>query len=140
LSYLLDTNVISEWVKPQPHEGVIQWLLGTEEDEVFISVISIAEIRWGLERMAPGQRRRRLAEWLEADLPIRFEGRILTVNPAIALEWGVVAEKARRAGLAPGPMDLFLAATARVRSLTMVTRNTKDFRGLELPVVDPWMA
>ena len=87
MSYLLDTNVISEWVKPKPHAGVIRWLAEADEDRVFISVISIAEIRRGLERMAKGRRRERIAAWLWEDLPARFEGRILPVDLAVAQEW-----------------------------------------------------
>jgi predicted nucleic acid-binding protein len=138
LSFLLDTNVISEWVKPKPHAGVIRWLAEADEDRVFISVISIAEVRRGLERMAKGQRRDRIADWLWEDLPMRFEGRILPVDLAVAQEWGVIVEKAGRRGNSIGVMDGFLAATAQTRELTLVTRNTKDFRDLGLALFDPW--
>jgi predicted nucleic acid-binding protein len=138
LSFLLDTNVISEWVKPKPHAGVIRWLAEADEDRVFISVISIAEVRRGLERMANGQRRDRIAAWLWEDLPARFEGRILPVDLAVAQEWGVTVERARSRGIGLGIMDAFLAATAEARELTLVTRNTKDFRGLGMEIFDPW--
>jgi hypothetical protein len=138
LSFLLDTNVISEWVKPRPHAGVIRWLAEADEDRVFISVISIAEVRRGLERMANGQRRDRIAAWLWEDLPARFEGRILPVDLAVAQEWGVTVERARSRGIGLGIMDAFLAATAQARELTWVTRNTKDFRGLGMEIFDPW--
>jgi predicted nucleic acid-binding protein len=138
LSFLLDTNVISEWVKPQPHPGVIRWLAEADEDRVFISVISIAEVRRGLELMPRGQRRNRIAMWLEEDLPMRFEGRILPVDLAVAQEWGVTFEHAKRHGVTPGIMDAFLAATARVGELTLVTRNVKDFQHLGMPIFDPW--
>jgi predicted nucleic acid-binding protein len=139
LSFLLDTNVISEWVKPKPHIGVIRWLAEADEDRVFISVISIAEIRMGLERMAKGQRRDRIAAWLSDDLPIRFEGRILPVDLAIAQEWGVAVENAKSRGIRLGVMDAFLAATARNRELTLVTRNTRDLQNLGMAIVDPWL-
>jgi len=138
LSFLLDANVISEWVKPRPHAGVIRWLAEADEDRVFISVISIAEIRMGLERMAKGRRRDRIATWVSEDLPIRFEGRILPVDLAIAQTWGVAIEKARSRGISLSFMDGFLAATAQTRELTLVTRNTKDFLGLDMPLFDPW--
>jgi predicted nucleic acid-binding protein len=138
LSFLLDTNVISEWVKPKPHAGVIRWLAEADEDRVFISVISIAEVRGGLERMAKGKRRERVAAWLWEDLPARFEGRILPVDLAIAQEWGVTIERARSQGISLSVMDGFLAATAQTREFTFVARNTKDFRSLGLKIVDPW--
>jgi predicted nucleic acid-binding protein len=138
LSFLLDTNVISEWVKPQPHAGVIRWLAAADEDRVFISVITIAEVRGGLERMPKGRRRDRIAAWLSEDLVVRFEGRIVPVDMAIAQEWGVVVGLARGCGLNIGIMDAFLAATARKRGMTVVTRNVGDFRGLGVEVFDPW--
>lgn len=139
MSFLLDTNVISEWVKPQPHGNVIRWLGDTDEDSVYMSVIPIAEIRRGVERMPTGRRRERIEVWLREDLPGRFEGRILTVDTAVAQEWGVTVEKARRCGMTISVMDAFLAATARTHDLTPVTRNTKDFRELGLRLFDPWV-
>ena len=138
MSFLLDTNVISEWVKAQPHPGVIRWLAEADEDRVFISVISIAEVGRGLELMPKGRRRDRIAVWLREDLPMRFEGRILSVDVAIAQEWGVTFERARSQGITLGIMDAFLAATARKHELTLVTRNTKDFQHLGTPLFDPW--
>lgn len=138
MSFLPDTNVISEWLKPQPHAGVIRWLASADEDRVSISVVTIAEVRSGLERMPKGRRRDRIATWLSEDLVVRFEGRIVPVDLAIAQEWGVVVGQARGRGLNIGIMDAFLAATARSRGMTLVTRNTRDFRGLGVEVFDPW--
>ena len=101
MSFLLDTNVISEWVRPRPHAGVIRWMAEADEDRVFISVISIAEVRRGLERMAKGRRRDRIAAWLSEDLQVRFEGRILPVDVSVAQEWGVIVEKAGEARNGP---------------------------------------
>jgi len=75
VNFLLDTNVVSEWVKPRPDPGVIRWTESVDEDRVFLSVISFGELRYGAERMAAGARRRRLEEWLQDELPLRFEGR-----------------------------------------------------------------
>jgi hypothetical protein len=113
-------------------------LAEADEDRVFMSVISIAEVRRGLERKARGQRRDRIAAWLAEDLPVRFEGRILPVDVAVSQECGVVIEKARSQGIGLSVMDGFLAATAQVRELTFVTRNTGDFRGLGIELFDPW--
>jgi len=126
-------------VKPQPSDGVIRWLAEADEDHVFISVISIAEIRRGLERMPQGQRRKKIANWLHEDLAVRFDGRILPLDAPVAHEWGVVAELARSIGLTIGIMDCFIAATARHLGLTLVTRNRKDFRGLGIELLDPWI-
>ena len=109
-----------------------------DEDRVFISVISIAEVRRGLERMAKGRRRDRIAAWLSEDLQVRFEGRILPVDVSVAQEWGVIIERARSQGIGLGVMDGFLAATAHARELILATRNTGDFRDLGIEIFNPW--
>ena len=138
MSFLLDTNVVSEWVKPQPHSGVVAWLAEVDEDRVFMSAASFAEIRYGIERMPGGRRRERLAAWLADELPTRFEGRVLGIDRRIAEAWGVVMARGQRSGLAVGTMDAFFAATAEVHGLTLVTRNVRDFDRLGIPLCDPW--
>jgi predicted nucleic acid-binding protein len=73
MSFLLDTNVVSEWIKPRPNPGLIGWMESADEDRIFISVVSLAELRYGVERMAAGRRRSRLEDWLRDELPLRFE-------------------------------------------------------------------
>src|SRR5258708_39000065 len=91
MSFLLDTNVVSEWMKPQPNAGLVEWLNNVDEDDVFISVVTLTEIGYGIERMAAGSRRKNLEEWLQQELPIRLEGRILPVDEAVADSGGRVA-------------------------------------------------
>jgi len=138
VSFLLDTNVISEWVKPQPDRNVVSWLAEADEDRVFISVISFAEICRGIELMPGGRRRERLAQWLAEELPVRFEDRILAIDLQVADTWGVVMARSQKMGLALGSMDAFVAATATSHGLTLVTRNVKDFEHLGVPLLDPW--
>jgi hypothetical protein len=139
MSFLLDTNVISEWVKPRPDPHVVGWLAETDEDRTFLSVASFAEIRRGIELLPGGRRRDRLAQWLAEELPNRFEGRILPIDRRIAETWGVLTARARRAGVPPGSIDAFFAATAHAHGLTLVTRNIKDFGSLRIPLLDPWL-
>jgi hypothetical protein len=138
VSFLLDTNVISEWIKPQPNRNVVSWLAEVDEDRVFISVISFAEVRHGVELLPVGRRRERLAHWLAEDLPERFEGRILAIDQHIAETWGVIMARGQKAGLTPGSMDAFVAATATAHNLTLATRNVKDFQRLGISLIDPW--
>jgi toxin FitB len=138
VSFLLDTNVISEWTKPRPDRNVISWLAEVDEGRVFISVITFAEVRHGVELLSPGRKRERLARWLAEELPERFENRILAIDQPIAETWGVVVSRAQKAGLTLGSMDAFVAATAATRALTLVTRNVKDFKGLDVSLLDPW--
>ncbi len=121
MSFLLDTNAVSEWVKPRPNPGLIGWMESTDEDRVFISVITLAELRYGVERLAAGARRRRLEEWLGHELPLRFEGRILSVDTNVAEAWGKTVSRSDAAGRPIGVMDAFLAATAECHHLTLVT-------------------
>lgn len=138
MSFLLDTNVVSEWVKPQPHPHVVAWLRAVDEDRVFLSVASLAEIRRGVELMSPGRRRDRLVSWLTEDLPARFAGRILDIDGRIADAWGIIMARGKKAGVSPGILDAFFAATAEVHGLTLVTRNVSDFLKLGIPLLNPW--
>lgn len=138
MSFLLDTNVVSEWVKPQPNPQVVAWLQDVDEDRVFLSVASVAEIRRGIELLPPGKRRDRLDSWLTRDLPARFEGRVLDINSQIAEAWGAIMARGQKAGLNLDVLDAFFAATAKVHGLTLVTRNVQDFLRIGIPLLNPW--
>jgi len=137
MSFLLDTNAVSEWTKPRPNPGLIGWMESTDEDRVFISVITLAELRYGVERLAAGARRRRLEAWLGHEVPLRFEGRILPVDANIAEAWGKAVSRSDAAGRPIGAMDAFLAATAEFHHLTLVTRDVSGFQLLKA-VLNPW--
>ena len=138
MSFLLDTNVISELVKPLPDRGVIEWLAAADEDRVYISVITISELRFGIERLPPGARRKRIEDWFTSDLPMRFDSRIIPINVAIADSCGKIRNRGRAAGRPIAAMDAFIAATAQIADLTLVTRNVSDFAILDLPMISPW--
>lgn len=137
MNFLLDTNAICEWVKPRPNSGLIRWMESADEDRVFLSVISLAELRCGVDRMAAGARRSRLEHWLRDELPVRFEGRILTVDHNVADAWGTTLARSEALGRAMSAMDAFLSASAEIHGLTLVTRNVSDFPMLKA-VVNPW--
>jgi predicted nucleic acid-binding protein len=138
VTFLLDTNVLSEWTKPRPNSGVVAWLADIDEDRVFISVVTFAELRHGIERMAAGARRKRLDDWLRYELPPRFEARILPVDNAVADAWGKIVARAETAGRPIHAMDAFVAATAEVHGLTLVTRNSWDFEVSLKAIINPW--
>jgi hypothetical protein len=124
-------------VKPQPNTGVARWTESVDEDTVFLSVISLAELRYGIDRMVSGKRQGRLEEWMRHELPVRFEGRILPVDSSIADACGSIARRAEVRGRPIEAMDALLAATAEVHQLTLVTRNVSDFVVLK-DVLNPW--
>lgn len=138
MSFLLDTNVVSEWMKPHPNPGVVSWLAEVDEDRTFLSVVTLAELRYGIERMAAGRRRQRLDEWFQDELPLRFEGRILTIDREVADACGTVVARSEDRGRRLEAMDVFIAATAKVHRLTLITRNTSDFESVVRDVVNPW--
>ncbi|MCD7111318.1 type II toxin-antitoxin system VapC family toxin [Rhizobium sp. DKSPLA3] len=135
---LLDTNVLSEVTKPRPDESVLNWLHGLDEDRTFISIVTIAEIRRGVALMDSGRKRDNLGEWLEHDLPQRFENRIIPVEGPVALAWGDLMALAKRSGRGLASMDGLIAATAVAHQLVLATRNTKDFGGFGIDIIDPW--
>jgi predicted nucleic acid-binding protein len=138
VSFLVDTNVVSEWVKPRPNPGVVAWLADTDEDQVFLSVVTLVELRHGIERIASGRRQRQLSAWLENDLPLRFEGRVLSIDADVADACGRLVAKSEAAGRPIEAMDAFLAATAQVHQLPLVTRNTVHFHSILKALLNPW--
>ena len=138
MNFLLDTNVVSEWVRPRPDPGVITWMAEVDEDRVFLSVVSLAELRYGIAKMPAGVRRDRLDSWLGEEVLLRFESRILPIDASIANMWGQVLARSQALGRTIGILDGFLAATAEKHQLTMVTRNVADFFVLGHSVLNPW--
>ena len=138
MNFLLDTNIISEPMKPQPNAGVFKWLAEADEDRVFLSVITLMELRYGVERLEAGRRRKRLEEWLEHDLKDRFEARILTVNAEVADTSGRLVAESEFAGRPIETRDALIGATAKTYGLALVTRNTRDFEAIVKNLLDPW--
>src|SRR5690242_17635854 len=120
--YLLDTNCISELVRPKPEPRVTEWIEAADENLLYLSVLTLSEIRKGVSGLAPGRRRTRLETWLEVDLQARFSGRIVPIDSAIAGRWGLLAAEAKRKGRTLSVIDGLLAATALLRNLTVVSR------------------
>jgi hypothetical protein len=139
VSFLLDTNIVSELVRPRPDAGVVAWLAGADEDRVHLSVITVAQIRFGIECLPRGRRRSRLDAWLRDELALRFEGRILPISVAIANAWGKVVAARDGIGRPISGLDAFIAATAEVHGLTLVTRDRADFAPSVSRIVNPWV-
>lgn len=138
MNFLLDTNVVSEWVKPAPNQGVITWLADADEDRIFLSVVTIVELRYGIEKLPAGARKNRLLEWIEQELPIRFEGRMLEIDPFTADLCGKLIAYSEAIGRRMEIMDAFIAATAQLHNCTVVTRNVSHFKPVIKDVLSPW--
>jgi predicted nucleic acid-binding protein len=138
--FLLDTNVPSELVRPQPEQKVKAWVAAQDLDTLFISAVSFGELRKGIMLRPQGKRREELEAWIETDLSILFSGRILSVTRSIAERWGVLDGQRQLAGKPLNVPDGQIAATALEHGLTVVTRNVKDFADLGVVILDPWDA
>jgi hypothetical protein len=136
---LLDTNVISELMKPRATERVVTWVAETPEPLLHLSVITIGEVRKGIDLLPEGApRRASLQSWLDHDLRLRFAGRLLTFDDAVAERWGQIEAIAKRSRVTLPTIDAQLAATALHHNLTLVTRNTADLRPTGAALFNPW--
>ena len=140
MRFLLDTNFLSEGMKRQPDSGVVAWGRQQSPLDLFVSVLSLGEIRKGMELSQSDVRRAKVESWLMNDIPLQFGGRIVPVDEHVALEWGRIAADGQRRGRTPPIIDGLLVATAIVHGLTLVTRNERDCAGRGAPTLDPWTA
>ena len=137
--FLLDTNVVSELMKRRPSRLVAEWVEATPEDLLHLSVITIGEIRKGIELLDDDQpKRAALQSWLDGDVRVRFGDRLLTFDGAVAERWGHLEARAKKQRITLSTIDALLAATALHHGLTFVTRNTADIRPTGVPVFNPW--
>jgi predicted nucleic acid-binding protein len=135
--WLVDTNVISELRRRDPDANVRAWFAQRPATELYLSVLTLGEIRKGVEALADSCRRTVLNQWLERELPVFFAARLLPINGAVAHQWGQLLAEAGRSLPA---IDSLLAATALHHNLVLVTRNLKDVAGLPVKVLNPWDA
>jgi toxin FitB len=138
--YLLDTNCVSELVRVKPERRVLEWIEAAQEELLYLSVLTLGEIRKGLAALPQNRRRTLLEAWLDIEFQNRFIGRILPIDAAVADRWGLLTASAKRRGAVIPVIDGLIAATALQYNLTVVSRNTGDFRAAQVPVLNPWEA
>jgi toxin FitB len=140
IGYLIDTNVVSELTMLHPEAKVVSWFQATSEELLYLSVLTIGEIRKGIDSLPRSNKRALLESWLANDLVLRFAGRILAVNLDIAERWGLISAQAKIGGAPLAVIDGLMAATALHHNLTFVTRNTKDVRVAGISTLNPWQS
>jgi predicted nucleic acid-binding protein len=138
VNYLLDTNVISELVARAPDQAVVDWIDRLDPEGVYLSVITIGELRKGIEKLPEGRRRDELTSWLASDLLHRFAGRIVEITTGVMLVWGELTGRLEREGRPIAAIDSLIAASALAGNLTLVTRNEQDFQHTGVPIANPW--
>lgn len=138
MNYLLDTCVISELVAKRPNPRVIDWIDQTDETSLYLSVLTIGEIRKGIEKLPDSERKNALNLWLREELLVRFKERLLPIDVDVMLHWGQLAGMLELEGRAMSAIDSLLAATALQGGLTLVTRNEDDFEYTGIPILNLW--
>ena len=135
MSYLIDTNVICEVVRQKPNDHVLKWFNDISDDLIYVSVLTIGEIRKGIEKLDQSKRKKNLVNWLESELPTWFQNRMLPVDKQVADRWGFLQAQMKK----PLPaIDSLIAATALQHDFSLVTRNTRDFDYPLVRVINPW--
>ncbi|HMD85664.1 MAG TPA: type II toxin-antitoxin system VapC family toxin [Terriglobia bacterium] len=138
--FLLDTNIPSELTKPMPEPRVTAWVDAQDNASLYLSVVSVGELRRGFTALPQSKRRAQLEEWFEQYLLPLFAGRILPITQSIGNRWGVLRGECQLRGTPLNMADGMIAATALEHDLTLVTRNVKDFAGLGVVLLNPWDA
>ena len=138
MPYLIDTNVLSETLKPRPEPKVTAWLAEQNPEDLFLSSISLGELARGASRVKEPTKRERLMRWVEDDLVSQFQDRILPFDQDAAILWGKIMGDGDSTGRQKPMADAQIAAVAKRHGLTLVTRNTKDFRNMDVMLVNPW--
>ena len=138
--WLLDTNVISELRKPRPQARVRAFIAAQPLEMLFVSAVTFAEFRYGIEKLSNPVRRAELHDWLVHQVRPMFEQRVLAVSEDVMFKWRLLVEDGRKVGHTFSQPDLIIAATALVHGLTVVTRDTSDYARARVPLLNPWLA
>jgi predicted nucleic acid-binding protein len=138
VKYLLDTNVISELVAKQPNPKVVQWIDSLDPSSVYLSVITLGELRKGIEKLPDSKCKETLRDWLNDDLLHRFSGRILVLDVEVMLTWGELVGRLESQGKPLAAMDSLIAALALYHHCCLATRNEDHFKEVGISVINPW--
>jgi len=139
VNYLIDTNALSELTKIKGDTKVIQWFNETPNYELFLSVLTIAEIRKGIEKLKDSSKKDVLTTWLQTELDERFKNRILSFGISEAMIWGKLTARMENTGINLPIIDSMIAAIALSKNAILVTRNTKDFEATGVKLLNPWL-
>lgn len=140
MAFLLDTNVVSETVRPRPRQPVLDWIEARNPSDLFLAALTIGELVRGARKVREQERRERYERWIEQDLARQFDGRVLPFDGRTAAIWGRLMGDGDRAGRRPAAADAQIAAVAIQHGLILVTRNVRDFGQFDVRLLNPWRA
>lgn len=135
---LLDTCVVSELVARQPNQKMVEFVDTLDSDDVYLSVITIGEITKGIEKLSKSKRKQEVQTWLREDLLVRFDGKIVSLDADVLMEWGALSARMESSGRTIPAIDSLIAATALTHQFKLVTRNMADFEGTDVEILNPW--
>ena len=138
MKYLLDTNVISEFISKNPNQKVVDYILTLHETDLYLSAITIGEIKAGIEKLNNSKKKEILLQWLEKDLLNRFENKIIPIDTDIMLKWGEINNRLKQLGTPLPIMDSLIGASCEVYNMTLLTRNEKDFKNISIQIINPF--
>lgn len=138
MKYLLDTCVVSELISKKPNSKVVEFIDSLDDDDVYLSVITIGEIIKGIEKLPKSKRKQELPAWLKEDLLARFSGKILPIDNDVITAWGLLTARLELVGIPMPAIDSLIAATVLTHAFALVTRNVDDFEGSGVEIVNPW--
>ncbi len=138
MAFLLDTNIVSETIRPRPRQAVLDWIEARNPSDLFLAAQTVGELVRGARKVKEQDRRERFERWIEQDLAGQFEGRILPFDGRAAAIWGRLMGDGDRAGRRPAAADAQIAAVAILHELILVTRNVRDFTRLDVQLLNPW--
>jgi predicted nucleic acid-binding protein len=140
MNYILDTNVISELVASEADQRVTAWIDSLDSESVFLSVITIGELKKGIEMLPNSKLKSTLETWLQEDLLVRFRDHILPLDISVLLTWGMLEASMEKQGNPLPAIDSLLAATTAQSGFTLATRNIAHFKPARISLIDPWAA
>jgi len=140
LNFLLDTCVISELIKIQHNQNVIDWVKSCAEETLFLSSLTIGEIQKGISKLPSSKKKSTLQDWLDKNIFMRFDRRILSIDAIVAQKWGKILSTSEKKGYRLPAIDSLIATTAIVHNMTLVTRNTQDMVHSGVSLHNPWQS
>lgn len=138
MAFLIDTNVLSELRRPRPERRVVDFVAGQSLEDLYVSAVTLAELRYGIRLVANTERQRDLQDWLDHRVRIAYAGRVLAISEEVMVRWRHMVETGRRAGHTYSQPDLIIAATAAEHRLVVVTRDRREFDRAGVPALNPW--